>query len=49
MFLDKLYKKKKHDKNILNCSYVIWSWNLYKFKNNYIQTNYTHKVIKVKS
>ena len=27
----------------------IWSWNLYKFKNNYIQTNYTHKVIKVES
>ena len=27
----------------------IWSWNLYKFKNNYTQTNYTHKVVKVES
>ena len=34
----------------------IWSWNLYEFKNNYtqtinnyIQTNYTHKVAKVES
>ena len=27
----------------------IWSWNLYKFKNKYTQTNYTHKVGKVES
>ena len=27
----------------------IWSWNLYKFKNNYIQTNYTHKVVKIEN
>ena len=27
----------------------IWSWDLYKFKNNYVHTNYTHKVVKVVS
>ena len=27
----------------------IWSWDLYKFKNNYMQTSYTHKVVKVES
>ena len=27
----------------------IWSWDLYKFKNNDKQTNYTHKVVKVES
>ena len=27
----------------------MWSWNLYKCKNDYIQTFYTHKVVKVVS
>ena len=27
----------------------IWSWNLHKCKNNYMQTNYTNKVVKVES
>ena len=28
----------------MECTHVHRSWNLYKFKNNYIQINYTHKV-----
>ena len=44
------FSLQEHDKTILiNCSYDNWLWYLYKFKNNYVQTNYTHKVVKVVS
>ena len=39
--------RQKHSSKLFICT--IWSWNLYKFKNNYIQANYTHKVVKVES